>query len=196
MVHNRPTLVIDILPDYLGKVYEESIVKENLLSKVKVGPFTYIQDDGLDNRKAAFECMYTLLENCLPYIHVTDFITHLVRGLEDSSPDIKSLCHIMLEHLAKSSGGSLVQMLDSVVEPLRQTLTTKPKDSAVKQDKERYEELVRSTLRAVLAISKIPNVDSSTKFTEFLATTVTTGEMAEKYTALQESQQNDTMETV
>ena len=77
--------------------------------------------------------------------------------------------------------------LDSVVEPLRITLEKKPKDSAVKQDKERYDELARSALRAIIAISQIPGADTSTKFTDFMNSTVLVGEIREKYQALKES---------
>ena len=90
-------------------VYQETKENAQLLRKVKVGPFTHIVDDGLENRKAAFECMYTLMETCLNHLNVSTFISHLVGGLDDNSADIKSMCHIMIEHLAKSEGPAVVQ---------------------------------------------------------------------------------------
>merc|ERR1711879_240715 len=187
LVHNRPALVFEYLEKYMPMVYAETKENSNLLRKVKVGPFTHVVDDGLENRKAAFECMYTLMETCLSHVNVSTFISHLVSGLDDNSADIKSMCHIMLEHLATSDGPAVVQALDSVVDPLRVTLEKKPKESAVKQDKERYEELVRSSLRAIIAISRIPGADTSTKFAEFLNTTVQSGEIREKYAAMKDS---------
>lgn len=77
--------------------------------------------------------------------------------------------------------------MDSVVEPLRITLDKKPKESAVKQDKERYDELVRSALRAIIAISHIPGVESSTKWNEFMNFTVQSGEIRDKYMAMKDS---------
>jgi len=195
LVHNRPGLVIEYLPQYLGAVYEETNEKPDLLRKVKVGPFTYVADEGLDNRKAAFECLYTLMETCLSHLDLPVFISHLVRGLQDNSADIKSMCHIILEHLAKSAGSALSYALESVIEPLRATLVSKPKENAVKQDKDRYEELVRSALRAILAITKIPNVDNCTRFNDFMTTVVTAGEIGEKFTALQQSQAEEGMDT-
>merc|ERR1712137_1455453 len=190
LVHNRPALVFEFLEKYTPMVYQESKENPQLLRKVKVGPFTHVVDDGLENRKAAFECMYTLMETCLSHLNVSDFISHLVRGLDDNAADIKSMCHIMLEHLAKSRGPAIVQALDSIVEPLRVTLEKKPKESAVKQDKERYEELVRSALRAIIAIAHIPGADSSTKFNDFMNSTVQSGEIREKYLAMKDSHSN------
>ena len=84
----------------------------------------------------------------------------------------------------------LFSALDSIVEPLRVTLEKKPKESAVKQDKERYEELVRSALRAIIAIAHIPGADSSTKFNDFMNSIVQSGEIREKYLAMKESHSN------
>jgi len=75
--------------------------------------------------------------------------------------------------------------LDVLVEPLRQTLTQKVKDSAVKQQIERNEELIRSALRAVVAVSRIPNVSSNQKYAEFMKTTVMRDHaLADKFEAI------------
>ena len=45
-----------------------------------MGPFKHPVDDGLDGRKAAFECMYTLLETCLDRLDVYVFLEHVEKG--------------------------------------------------------------------------------------------------------------------
>lgn len=40
-------------------------------------------DDGLDVRKAAFECMYTLLESCLDRLDIYEYLNHVEDGLKD-----------------------------------------------------------------------------------------------------------------
>ena len=47
-----------------------------------LGPFKHIVDDGLELRKGAFECVDTLLDNCLEQIEPSYFITpFLLSGL-------------------------------------------------------------------------------------------------------------------
>lgn len=64
-----------------------------------MGPFKHTVDDGLDIRKAAFECMYTLLETCLDRVDIYVFLEHVEGGLRDHY-DIKMLTYLMLTRLA------------------------------------------------------------------------------------------------
>ena len=48
-----------------------------------MGPFKHEVDDGLDLRKAAFECMYTLLDTCVDRLDVFEFLSHVQDGLKD-----------------------------------------------------------------------------------------------------------------
>ena len=50
-----------------------------------MGPFKHKIDDGLELRKAAFECMDVLLERCKDRINMPEFITHLEQGLQVSN---------------------------------------------------------------------------------------------------------------
>lgn len=57
-----------------------------------LGPFKHKIDDGLELRKAAFECMDVLLERCRDCIDMPAFITHLEKGLQvgfSSCPPLK-----------------------------------------------------------------------------------------------------------
>lgn len=73
-----------------------------------MGPFKHNIDDGLDIRKAAFECMYTLLDSCLDRIDVFEFLNHVESGLKDHY-DIKMLTYLMLARLAQICPSAVLQ---------------------------------------------------------------------------------------
>lgn len=98
-VHNKPSLVRDLLPELLPLLYEETKVKKELIREVEMGPFKHTVDDGLDIRKAAFECMYTLLEQGLDRVDIMLFLEHVQAGLRDHY-DIKMLTYLMTARLA------------------------------------------------------------------------------------------------
>lgn len=72
-----------------------------LLFQVEMGPFKHTVDDGLDVRKAAFECMYTLLDNCLECLDIFEFLNHVEEGLKDHY-DIRVSILMILYHMIPS----------------------------------------------------------------------------------------------
>lgn len=66
-----------------------------------MGPFKHTVDDGLDVRKAAFECMYTLLDNCLECLDIFEFLNHVEEGLKDHY-DIRVSILIIPHHVIPS----------------------------------------------------------------------------------------------
>jgi len=125
-----------------------------------MGPFKHSVDDGLDLRKAAFECMYTLLDSCLDRLDIRDFLTHVENGLRDHY-DIKMLTYLMVARLATLCPSQVIQRLDRLIEPLKNTVTLKVKANSVKQEYEKQDELKRAALRAVSALNYLP--DAGTK---------------------------------
>lgn len=73
-----------------------------------MGPFKHTVDDGLDLRKAAFECMYTLLDTCLDKLDIFEFLNYLEGGLKDHY-DIKMLTYLMAARLAQLSPNAVLQ---------------------------------------------------------------------------------------
>lgn len=71
---------------------------------VDLGPFKHRIDDGLELRKAAFECLDILLTH-LPHVlqQQPDFLAALESGLKDHN-DVKAPAHLMLVKLAASPG--------------------------------------------------------------------------------------------
>ena len=59
-----------------------SLLQQELIRTVDLGPFKHTVDDGLELRKEAFECVDTLLDNCLDQINPSSFIIpYLQSGL-------------------------------------------------------------------------------------------------------------------
>ena len=58
-------------------------MQQELIRTVDLGPFKHIVDDGLELRKAAFECVDTLLDSCLDQVNPSSFIVpYLKSGLD------------------------------------------------------------------------------------------------------------------
>lgn len=156
--HNKPSLISDLLPQILPLLYEETKLKPALIREVEMGPFKHQVDDGLDSRKAAFECMYTLLDTCQNQLEIFEFLTHVESGLKDHY-DIKMLTYLMLNRLAALCPSAVLQRMDRLVMPIEEVCRTKPKENAVKQEHEKQDELKRAALRAFDALKSIPNAD-------------------------------------
>ncbi|KIY47176.1 TIP120-domain-containing protein [Fistulina hepatica ATCC 64428] len=152
----KPHLIRDHLSFLLPALYAETVIKEELIRTVQMGPWTHKVDDGLEARKTAYETMYTLLDTCLPKLDLHQFLTRVLVGLADTSDEIKVICHMMLFRLSQVAPTAVALRLDDATPHLEKTMkgATVTKDT-VKQDLERAAELQRSALRAVVALSKI-----------------------------------------
>uniref|UniRef100_A0A2K6QRU0 Cullin associated and neddylation dissociated 2 (putative) n=1 Tax=Rhinopithecus roxellana TaxID=61622 RepID=A0A2K6QRU0_RHIRO len=189
-VHNKPSLVRDLLDDILPLLYQETKIRRDLIREVEMGPFKHTVDDGLDVRKAAFECMYSLLESCLGQLDICEFLNHVEDGLKDHY-DIRMLTFIMLARLATLCPAPVLQRVDRLIEPLRATCTAKVKAGSVKQEFEKQDELKRSAMRAVAALLTIPEVGKSPIMADFSSQIRSNPELA----ALFESIQKDSAST-
>ncbi|RUS33043.1 hypothetical protein BC938DRAFT_473352 [Jimgerdemannia flammicorona] len=165
--HNKPYLIRDVLNTLLPLLYQETVVKEELIRMVEMGPFKHKVDDGLEIRKSAFECMYTLLDSCLDKIEIFGFMDRVFAGLSDQH-DIKVLAHLMMMRLANVAPTAVTQKLDDAVEPLKATLNYKVKQTAVKQEVEKNQELVRSALRCIAVLTKLSEPATTPRFDTFL----------------------------
>ncbi|ESR44676.1 Cullin-associated NEDD8-dissociated protein 1 [Citrus sinensis] len=167
--HNKPNLIKGLLPELLPLLYDQTIVKKELIRTVDLGPFKHTVDDGLELRKAAFECVDTLLDSCLDQVNPSSFIVpYLKSGLEDHY-DVKMPCHLILSKLADKCPSAVLAVLDSLVDPLQKTINFKPKQDAVKQEVDRNEDMIRSALRAIASLNQISGGDCSMKFKSLMS---------------------------
>ncbi|NXF86344.1 CAND1 protein, partial [Eubucco bourcierii] len=182
--HNKPSLIRELLGSALPSLYAETKVRRELIREVEMGPFKHTVDDGLDVRKAAFECMYTLLESCLDRLDIYEYLDHLEDGLKDHY-DIRMLTFIMLARLSALCPHAVLQRLERLIEPLRATCSTKVKAGSVKQEFEKQDELKRSAMRAVGALLTIPEVEKSPAMAEFSSQIRASPEMTSLFESIQ-----------
>ncbi|GMY04915.1 cullin-associated NEDD8-dissociated protein 1-like [Fagus crenata] len=165
--HNKPNLIKGLLPELLPLLYDQTIVKQELIRTVDLGPFKHIVDDGLELRKAAFECVDTLLDSCLDQVNPSSFIVPYLKSGLDDHYDVKMPCHLILSKLADKCPSAVLagyfnlmlvlypSMLESLVDPLQKTINFKPKQDAVKQEVDRNEDMIRSALQAIASLNRI-----------------------------------------
>ncbi|XP_010252337.1 PREDICTED: cullin-associated NEDD8-dissociated protein 1 isoform X2 [Nelumbo nucifera] len=153
--HNKPNLIKGLLPELLPLLYDQTVVKQELIRTVDLGPFKHVVDDGLELRKAAFECVDTLLDSCLDQVNPSSFIVPYLKSGLDDHYDVKMPCHLILSKLADKCPSAVLAVLDSLVDPLLKTINHKPKQDAVKQEVDRNEDMIRSALRAIASLNRI-----------------------------------------
>ncbi|KAK1161488.1 cullin-associated NEDD8-dissociated protein 1-like [Acipenser oxyrinchus oxyrinchus] len=192
--HNKPSLIRDHLDSVLPHLYNETKIRKDLIREVEMGPFRHTVDDGLDVRKAAFECMYTLLDSCLDRLDIFEYLNHVEDGLKDHY-DIRMLTFIMLARLSAMCPNAVMQRLDRLVEPLRATCTTKVKAGSVKQEFEKQDELKRSAMRAVAALLTIAEAQKSSVMSDFTSQIRANSEMASIFESIQKDTISSTVAT-
>ncbi|KNC74931.1 hypothetical protein SARC_12533 [Sphaeroforma arctica JP610] len=131
--------------------------------------------------------MYTLLDWCVTKTDMEPFINQVSAGLGDHY-DIKIYAHLMLVRLCALTPSTVVQQLDGIIARIAKTVKTKVKAEAVKQEIEKNDEMIRSALRAVYALSKIPDAESNTGFVQLLEYVNKTH--ASKYAPIVKEQEN------
>ncbi|CAI9300289.1 unnamed protein product [Lactuca saligna] len=182
--HNKPNLIKGLLPELLPLLYDQTVIKKELIRTVDLGPFKHTVDDGLELRKAAFECVDTLLDNCLDQLNPSSFIVPYLKSGLDDHYDVKMPCHLILSKLADKCPSAVLAVLDSLVDPLQKTVNFKPKQDAVKQEVDRNEDMIRSALRAVASLNRISGGDCSHKFKNLMAEMGKSQSMWEKFCSI------------
>jgi len=172
--HNKPGLIRDTLNKHLPNLYNELIYDKSLVKIIKLGPFNHKVDQGLELRKSAFETLDTMLDTFKDRIDVGKFLQQIPVGLDDPNADIKMLSHLMTVKVVGLFADELQAFIDPYVNNLAETIKKKPKklENAVQQEKERHDELLKSTFKALVAFSKVKGVEDNAVYAELINKTV------------------------
>ncbi|VDP68583.1 unnamed protein product [Schistosoma mattheei] len=170
VAHHRPGLVRPLLnipiqlpgssetSTLLDMLCAETVIRKELIREVEMGPFKHHEDDGLDLRKCAFECMSTLLETCLDKLVIPNFLESLIDGLRDHT-DIKLLSYQILQRISIIRPMEISAKMEILAVPLKAVLLSKPKDDWVKQEMEKMQELNRSAIGLIVSLRNIDDIE-------------------------------------
>ncbi len=91
------------------------------------------------------------METAYSRISIIDLYDRIVAGLSDDN-DIRALCNLMVSKLVFIAHDETGRRLDAMADAFRATLSTKLKDTAVKQELEKQNEAIKSVLRVTLLL--------------------------------------------
>jgi len=182
------TLVLPRLNGCLPPLLALCSPRPELVRIVDLGPFKMTVDDGLECRKAAFECVDAMLTVAPALLSASDAtVAALVGGLADTAYDVKVTAHGSLARLCGCAGAAITvgPHVEKSAEALEKTILAKLKTDAVKQEVDRNDDLVRSAMRCVHALARLQGaMDSSPKLAALVTRTIGgTPALAAKYKA-------------
>jgi cullin-associated NEDD8-dissociated protein 1 len=93
------------------------------------------------------------METAFSRISIIDLYDRIIAGLRDDN-DIRALCNLMVSKLVFIDPDETTRRLDSIAEAFRATLSTKLKETAVKQELEKQDEANKSVLRVTLLLGE------------------------------------------
>lgn len=162
-IHNKSYLISAHLERLLPLLYRETAVNKGLVHQVQMGPFKHTIDDGLDLRKSAYDTIHTLLNAFSPsrlrdFGMLDELVDRVLDGLDDDH-DIKVLSCIIIDRLVAADELTVIirGRLESLIGKFSKVLDIKLKPSAVKQDIEKQNEIVRNIIKTSGQINEALN---------------------------------------
>ena len=162
-IRGKPELTVPCLSQLLPVVLDQTVEDPSLTREVSIGPFKQKVDDGLEARKAAYETLYSLLEQSPQTLHgmLPNIFPRIVAGLDDDAT-IRALCIHMLVRLAGTEPQETSRWLDDVAGHFEKILSTKLKETAVRTETEKLEETKRSVVKTSIHLGRKVGTSTST----------------------------------
>ncbi|KAK9463277.1 armadillo-type protein [Lipomyces oligophaga] len=161
-----PSMLVPYVSVVVARLVEDTKTRPELIREVQMGPFKHKVDDGLEARKAAYECLFTVMftyavpPSCellddSESLQIPVMIERAIAGLSDDH-DIRVLCCASLGKLAAEATNSgnrlimatIVSQLDAIAGKFGELVTIKLRDNAIKQEVEKHGEVQRRIVKA------------------------------------------------
>jgi cullin-associated NEDD8-dissociated protein 1 len=152
----------------LPVIFKHTETDLSLIREMDLGPFKHKVDDGLPLRKAAFQCMDTLIDACPNLLDLHDYLAHLKNGFTDENNDIQMITYQILYRLGRYHGAAVVSALDELPTALMAGIKQKMKAMKNEKEAERATDIMRACLKALFTLQKIQNISKAPKFVTFV----------------------------
>lgn len=171
IVTHRTLIIKPLLHKYIPILYNETKIKPELITVVEIGPFKHNVDHGSVLRQASYECMYTLLDNCLAELDLSIFTqTAMAAFDQETSFDNKSLKLLLLTKLVQRAPSTIISFIDQLIKYLKKIFEVKaPEKEGQSKDNisEHSEDLVRLALRLVYSIQSLEDISNNSRWSSF-----------------------------
>ncbi|KAI8873949.1 ARM repeat-containing protein [Ramicandelaber brevisporus] len=157
---NQPYLLEGVTSTLLPTLYRLAKVNPQYVRVVEMGPFKVNIDDAIEARQAAYHTIYTLIDTMPQYIEPTLLVTSVVEGITDVQKDAVLAVHQILTKLARIVPTLVLARADAIVAAARVEMDARPKETAMKQEFEKYQSIVESSLRLVAMLYLACNMSS------------------------------------
>ena len=137
--HTKLSLVKGLLSECLAPLLEQTKPDATLVRTIDLGPFKHKIDDGLEQRKSAFDCLGILITKCWDaIIDHTKVVERIAAGVGDEY-EVKLKCHDLLVLLSEREPSLILGVLEGVVAPMTKTLSKRSTPNSVRQEVDRNE---------------------------------------------------------
>uniref|UniRef100_A0AC34QHQ5 TATA-binding protein interacting (TIP20) domain-containing protein n=2 Tax=Panagrolaimus sp. JU765 TaxID=591449 RepID=A0AC34QHQ5_9BILA len=162
IAHHKPNFIRKLLGSLLPDIY--LLTHPRPEDQVKKGSED-LADEGLELRKSAFECLYSLTEHCMGQLPLGELIIRIQNGLNDHH-DIKQLSYLTIIRLSEICPLRLARHVEKILEIMKNQLLIKP-TPAVKLEDDKHEEIKRCVIKALLAMKNMKDLKQLNAVEEF-----------------------------
>eukprot|EP00349_Pseudokeronopsis_sp_Brazil_P001033 CAMPEP_0202963642 /NCGR_PEP_ID=MMETSP1396-20130829/7659_1 /ASSEMBLY_ACC=CAM_ASM_000872 /TAXON_ID= /ORGANISM="Pseudokeronopsis sp., Strain Brazil" /LENGTH=341 /DNA_ID=CAMNT_0049685041 /DNA_START=2492 /DNA_END=3517 /DNA_ORIENTATION=+ len=116
IVHNQPQILKNEADSVLKLALEETVVRQELITEVDLGPFKHKVDEGIPIRKAAYSLIASLVEKVGSRIELSAVLETGIKGLEDAAEECLILSLHILGRLTLIAPTLVLSSIDLIVD--------------------------------------------------------------------------------
>ena len=143
-------------------------LRKDLIKTVDLGPLQHKIDEGEPLRKGAYVLIENMLSELSDKMDLPIIVERLVDGLGDDSDEVQAACQQILIKTCDLSAGSVLGPLDKLIDQIVKTVKKQLEKVKKQQDIDRATDSIRSFIRVILSMNKLPEIDLNRKFQDNL----------------------------
>ncbi|EDR22501.1 tip120, putative [Entamoeba dispar SAW760] len=153
------------LNNILENVIAQTAVDQTYILVAKFGNCKHISDNGLDARKAVYDCLNVLIDNFLNDLDYKKIATTVLNGIvNDNDHDIRLLCFNLLTKMVILNPDPMVENIEDFVPEMRRLISSSLDEKNKDADPPKQQELSKAVCRFIAKVSAHPLANVSVQF--------------------------------